>query len=57
MYKSSILWNSLRTKLGIFDFSINVNSIKNKLKTLILSNQNSGVADEWSEYNYNILNY
>ena len=57
MYKSSVLWNSLRTKLSIFDFSINVNSTKNKLKTLILSNQRSGDADEWFEYNYNILNY
>ena len=56
IYKSSILWNSLRTKLSMFDFSININSTKNKLKSLILSNQSNGVADEWSDYNYNILN-
>ena len=56
IYKSSVLWNSLRTKLSMVDFSINVNSTKSKLKTLILSNQSSGDADEWSDYNYNILN-
>ena len=57
IYKASVLWNSLRTKLVIFDFSVNVNSLKTKLKSMILSNQSSGDANEWSEYNYNILNY
>ena len=57
IYKSSILWNSVRIKLSIIDFSINVNTTKNKLKTLLLSNQCSGDAVEWYEYNYNILNY
>ena len=54
-YKSSILWNSLRTKLNIFDFSIKVNSTKSKLKSLILSNQNSGDKDKWSDRDHNIL--
>ena len=57
IYKASVLWNSLRTKLSIFDFSVNINSIKTKLKSMILSNQGNGDVSEWSEYNYNILNY
>ena len=54
-YKSSILWNSLRTKLSIFDFSVKVNTTKSKLKSLILSNQNSGDKDKWSDRDHNIL--
>ena len=57
IYKASILWNSLKNKLGISDFCVNVNSTRSKLKSLILSNQNSCDADEWSDYNFNILNH
>ena len=46
IYKSSILWNYLRVKLGILDFSVKVNSIKAQLKSLILSNQNNGNSVE-----------
>ena len=55
IHKSSILWNYLRVKLGILDFTVNVNSIKTKLKSLILSNQNYGKCVEWSDANFIIM--
>ena len=57
IYKSSILWNHLRKKLEILDFSVNVNSTKSRLKFLILSNQNCYDTKEWIELNFNIMNH
>ena len=51
LYKSSILWNIIRKKLDIMDFSVTINYVKNSLKFLILSNQNKCDNDEWSEQN------
>ena len=56
IYKSAILWNHLEGKLHILDFAVNVNSVKTKLKSLILSNQsNLGKSIEWSDCNFNVM--
>ncbi len=55
VYKSSLIWNFLRQKLEIFDFSVNINLSKSKLKTLILSNQEKYDLIEWIDHNYNIM--
>ena len=52
MYRSSILWNSLRKSLDIFDFSANINSVRSRLKSLILFNQHSQQEDEWTVDNF-----
>ena len=51
IYKSSSLWNSLRVKLGIHDFSINISLVKTKLKSLILAHQHSGRENVWNPEN------
>ena len=56
-YKAGVLWKHLSIKLGISDFSVKINPVKSKLKTLILSNQNAkGDPTEWSDCNLNIIN-
>ena len=52
LYKSSILWNSLRIKLNILDFSINISLIRSKLKSLILFKQHSLCEIDWSDDNF-----
>ena len=54
LYKSSILWNSLRKTLDIKDFSSKINYVKSSLKSLILSNQKKFDNDEWSNQNFQI---
>ena len=50
-YKAAIQWNALRTKLGILDFDVSVNTVKHDLKSMILSNQTSGIPTEWNDQN------
>ena len=54
VYKSSVLWNALRTKLEIHDFSVNIGQIKSTLKSLILSNQNDYGDCDWCDPNFNV---
>ena len=54
LYNSSILWNSIRKKLDIKDFSVSINYVKSSLKSLILSNQNQCDNDGWSDQNFQI---
>ena len=54
IYKASILWNSLRIRLGLNDFSVNISSIRAKLKSLILSNQHDISEIEWFTENFEI---
>ena len=54
IYKSSILWNSLRIKLHILDFSVKISCLKSKIKSLILSVQQSHHATEWSAPNFEL---
>ena len=56
IYNSAVLWNSLRTKLNITDFSVNISLVKSSLKSLILSNQHSHDDSEWSAFNFKFLN-
>lgn len=52
MYKSSYLWNSLKKKLKIEDLAVNIASVKNALKTLILTNQKQNSKTDWDNYNF-----
>ena len=52
LYRSSILWNSLRKSLDIFDFSANIDSVRSRLKSLILFNQHSQWEGEWTDNNF-----
>ena len=54
IYKASILWNSLRIRLGLNDFSVSISSIRAKLKSLILSNQHDISEIEWFTENFEI---
>ena len=54
IYKSSILWNSLRNKLNMKDFSMNISCFKSQIKSLILSVQQSHHETEWSVHNFDI---
>ena len=54
IYKSSILWNSLRIKLNILDFSVKISCLKSKIKSLILSVQHSHHESEWSAQNFEL---
>ena len=55
--KAAIQWNTLRIKLGILDFDAKVNSIKNVLKSMLLSNQCSGTPTEWNDQNNRLITY
>ena len=54
IYKSSILWNYLRNKLNMKDFSMNISHFKSQIKSLILSVQQSHHETEWSVHNFEI---
>ena len=54
IYKSSVIWNSLRISLGINDLSINISLIRSKLKSLILSKQHSLSQIDWFDENFEI---
>ena len=47
IYKSSILWNTIRPKLGIQDMGISTSQVKTTLRNLIHSNQHSHSDIEW----------
>ena len=55
IFKSAKLWNYLRIRLRVHDFSVKVNSVKNTYKSLILSNQFEGHANDWSDCNFKIM--
>ena len=52
MYKASIIWNSLRKRLSLTDFSVSISSRRAKLKSLILSNQHDISQTEWFTDNF-----
>ena len=54
IYKSSILWNSLRVKLDTLDFSVNISCLKTKIKSLILSNQPGHDLTEWTAKDFEL---
>ena len=56
-FKAAVQWNILRVKLGILDFDVRVSSIKNNLKSLILSNQSCGESTEWNDQNHRLITY
>ena len=54
-YNVALVWNNLRTKLGIHDFGISVSAVKNKLSSLILSIQSCGQPNEWNDVNNRLI--
>ena len=57
VFKAAMQWNILRIKLGILDFDAKINSVKNNLKSMILSNQCSGTSTEWNDQNNRLIVY
>ena len=47
LYKSAIIWNTLRAKLNINDLSASSSSVKKQLKTSLLKNQHAHHDIEW----------
>jgi hypothetical protein len=48
IYKAGVLWNSVRQKLNIFEFTeVSVGSLKSRLKSLMLTQQSLGDKWEW----------
>ena len=48
LYKSSCIWNTMKNKLDISDFSCNVSSVKTYLKRLIHHNQHRHNEIDWT---------
>ena len=42
LFSASRVWNLIRNKLGIFDFSTKISVLKKSLRTQIFTNQNKG---------------
>ena len=56
IYKSSVIWNSVKSIFKIDDPATSVSILKLKLKTYLLNKQLLGDAENWVENNYmNIL--
>ena len=52
VYRAGVIWNSIRQKLNIFEFStISAGSLKSRLKSLILTQQSLGDKWEWESIN------
>ena len=54
-YNVALVWNNLRTKLGMHDFGISISAVKKKLSSLILSIQSCGQPDEWNDLNNRLI--
>ena len=52
IYKSSVIWNSVKSILKIDDPATSVFILKLKLKTYLLNIQLLGDAENWVEYNF-----
>ena len=47
LYQSASIWNTIRPKLSIMDYSVSLGSIKNALKKIIFHNQHQHNDIEW----------
>ena len=47
LYKSAIIWNTLRAKLNINDLSVSLSIVKKQLKTSLFNNQHAHHDVEW----------
>ena len=55
LYKSSILWNTIRGQLNINDLSTSCNTVKNMLKNALHENQHRHHITEWlSSHDFNV---
>ena len=50
-YKAGVIWNTMRTRLNITDFSTKFGPLKHNLKKLILTQQTLGNQMEWEGSN------
>ena len=47
IYRSSLIWNTIRQKLSVSDLSVSISQIKRKLKSILLINQHKNDKIEW----------
>ena len=52
VYRTSVIWNSVRQALGIEDASSPISSLKERLKKLIIHKQAMGDDEHWIECNF-----
>ena len=52
-YRASTIWNIVRQKLTICEFTTTLSQVKSSLKNMILHTQKQGEPDEWNKH----LNY
>ena len=55
-YRSSLIWNTIASKLRLCDYSVKVNVVKSQLKNCILANQHRENELDWTCEDYNIQN-
>ena len=53
-YQAGVIWNVVRQRLQIFDFSKSLSSFKESIKSLLLSNQTLGSKVDWVSCNFEI---
>ena len=53
-HRSALIWNTLAPKLGIYDYSIKINAIRNMLKQALLKRQHTEETIEWTSEDYNL---
>ncbi len=53
-YRAAQICNILAPKLGIFDYSVNINATKNILKKALLKRQHIEGTIDWTSEDYNI---
>lgn len=52
--RSSYIWNQIRNKFFIEDFSFSLSIFKTKLQKYLLDRQKIGTNEDWCEYNFKI---
>ena len=52
IYRTSVMWNTVRQNLSITDTSVSVMTFKINLKKLLLAKQLLGEQDSWTELNF-----
>ena len=47
LYQSAFIWNKIRPKIDLTEYSISLGTVKNKLKNIIFHNQHQHDETEW----------
>ena len=53
-HRSALIWNILAHKLGIFDYSVKINTTRNLLKQALLKRQHAEETIEWTSEDHNL---